>query len=155
MQKILALVLVLAVSGCSGSGASTSNYNPLNWFGGNKDKDATLAPRGGFEDTTDYRPKVGRITKVTLERTHYGVILHASGTLPSHGYYELDLVPSTEARSDQLIFEFRGWPPLNNATPGNANQLELSTAIYLSEQKIRGIREITVVSASNQISKRP
>lgn len=154
VQKLLAIILVLAISGCAGSSASTSKYNPLNWFGGNEEE-VTLEPRGGFEQAVDRRPRVGRVTKVSLERTSYGLILHAQGSLPSHGYHDLELVASTEARSDQLIYEFKGWPPTTNASPGNKNQLEVSTAIFLSKQAILGIREITIITAENQMSRRP
>jgi hypothetical protein len=131
------------------------NLNPFNWFGGGNDEVATIAPRGGYNYVQDRRPIVGQIVRVDLERTSYGLILKATASLPSQGYYGLGLILSREARSDQLVFEFRAFPPEAVTTAGTPKQRELSTALFLSDQTIRGVREIVVVGASNRLSRRP
>lgn len=159
VRKLLALSVILTISGCSGgstgSAGSMGNLNPFNWFGGNKTDEVALTPRGGFAESVDRRPRVGQIVKITLERTSFGVILHANALLPSQGYFDLDLVQSDEARSDQLVFDFRAWPPQTPTVAGTPRQRELTAAIFLSSQTIRGIREIVVVGATNSLSRRP
>jgi hypothetical protein len=156
VRKILALCAILTISGCSTNGGNYwETLYPSNWFGGNKDESSSIAPRGGYNDVQDRRPVVGQIVKVDLERTSYGLILEATASLPNQGYYVASLVQSGEARSDQLVFEFRAVPPRTITTVGSPQQRELSAAVFLSDQTIRGIREIVVIGATNRLSRRP
>lgn len=159
MRKILALCAILTISACSGGSSDNGNFwaslYPSNWFTGGKEEGSPIVPRGGYKNAQDFRPVVGQIVSINFERTSFGMIVTAAASLPNQGYYSAELVPSTEARSDQLVFEFRAWPPREITTVGSPKQRELAAAIFLSDQTVRGIREITVIGGSNQLSRRP
>lgn len=149
MRILLAFGLIFAVAGCS------TNLNPFNWFGGNKDEISSIAPRGGYSDPVDRRPMIAQISSLSVDRTPYGVILRAHGMAPSIGYHDADLVEVADAGAGLLVFEFRAWPPQFASTTGSAHQREVVAATFLSNQTISGIRQIRVISAGNTKTTHP
>jgi len=164
MRIAAALVIVLGLSGCAGGGfgsgggsTSIGSLNPFGWFGGRKKADAaeTLAPRGGYVQDIDFRSSVDQITALNAEKTADGVILRAVGLPPTQAYYDAELVPVASDSATRLDFEFRISPPLQRPRVGTAFSREVYVATFLSQQDLRGIREVRVIGLRNSRSTRP
>lgn len=153
MRYLLAIGLILGLSACS-DGSASSLY-PSSWFGGSDQPPESLAPRGGYGAGVDRRPLVQQVSNVSLDRTAYGVILRATAVTPNQGYFDVDLVAVPNPGAGQLVFDLRAWPPATLTPPGTQSQRQIVTATFISTQSLRGIRQIRVVSATNNLTARP
>ncbi len=54
----------------------------------------------------------------------------------------------------QMVFRFVGVPPLQSQAAGTAYSRQISAGIFLSEQRLQGVRTITVRGRSNERSSR-
>ncbi len=144
----LALALPLLISGCGDSA-----LNPFGWFGGREAPE----PAAPLELPGDPRPLVERVTSVTLDRTPGGAIVRAEGLPPAVGYWSAALVPvDRDGRPDAtgvLALEFRAVPP-PEPMPGPPSARTLVTGYFLTEQRLRDVRVITVTGRTNSASVR-
>jgi hypothetical protein len=143
---ILALPVVLA-------GCGDSALNPFGWLGG-REAPEPVSPLALPEDP---RPLVERVTSVTLDRTPGGAIVRAEGLPPALGYWSAALVPvDRDGRPDAdgvLALEFRAVPP-PEPLPGPPAARTLVTGYFLTEQRLRDVRVITVAGQANSASVR-
>ncbi len=166
MRFVLAIILVMTMAACSGSGSSGSagsmaNLNPFNWFGNrggtpdNADRPASLLPARALAQFIDTRPLINQITALVAENTASGVIFRATGLAPSEGYHSADLVAVASAKVNELVFEFRARPPQNTARIGPTRLRELVAGVHLTHAQLIGIRIVRVVAGQNSRSVRP
>ena len=111
---IVAVLILLALAGCSRETSSGRSINPLTWFDA-RDLPDTLVP---VEQrlSTDNRLLVQQITDISIEATPGGVIIVATGLPPTQGYWQTDLVldrPSGDPLQGVLTYQFRIAPPLS------------------------------------------
>ena len=148
------LLAVLVLAGCE------SRFNPGNWnLWGGGGTPTTLAPSGGYGDTTDPRPLVDQVVSVRVDSRPGGVIVTADGLPPTIGYWEVGLVPVYEsvtgkpASKDGIMWlEFVAVGPLRPQPAVTPPAREVTAGIHLSEQALRGTRQIVVVGQRNQRS---
>ncbi len=156
MRKILAIAMVLTLAACSGGG-SLGSFNPFGLFKTGQTHVATdrgLAPRGGFSFRAETRPLVPQITRLIVDRTPSGVIIHATATMPSEGYHTADLI-FTGLSGGVATYDFRARPPVTLRRQVPAHLRELVVAVHLSRAQLAGIQRIQVQTASNNRSARP
>ena len=151
---LLAMVLL---AGCG------TKVNPANWgmFGGGGHKVPTLEPGKGYEDTTDYRPKVARIVSVSVEPVVGGVLVSAVGLPPTQGYFAADLLPTNTTESGKpaavngvMQLEFRIVPPRYAGRTGSQASREVTAATYITDQSLRGVSQFVVVGQQNSVTAR-
>lgn len=139
----LALAALIAVSGCSGDDGKR-------WY--ENSEVTSLEPDGGYDPIeVDTRPLVAQITALRLEVTPGGIVVRATGLPPLQEYWDADLVliDSDNVPASTLRYEFRVRPPVDSAIVGTVASREIILGAYASELELRGIREITVVGATN------
>ena len=141
LRAPLALMCVLALAGCD------TRFNPLNWFGGDREQRVSVDP-SVVNQAVDPRPLVTEITQLSVEQTTSGAIVRATGITPSQGFFEADLVP-VERSGSALVYEFRAASPVDAGAPGIQN---IVAGISLSVGELQGIRSITVIAATNRRS---
>jgi len=143
---ILFVVLALGLSGC---GFGQSRLNPFNWFR-SAPKTEALAPVN--VQNADRRPVVAEIVSVSVDRTPGGAIIRALALPPAQGWYGAGLVsedPGGVPVRGVLRFSFRAWPPDGPTLVSTPQSRELSAAVFLSDIKLAGVREIRVTGAVN------
>ena len=146
-------ILLVAVSACgqrerSGdTGSAIGNW----WYGVERAETIEPAPEVFVEDR---RVLVATVDKVIAEEVPGGVILWAAGTPPTEGYWKSGLVQVEKqtAKTGSLLFEFRVAPPPAGAPTGTAQTREIVEGIFLSTQDLEGIRQATVIGATNRRS---
>lgn len=148
------LVAVLVLAGCQ------SRYNPSNWgwFGGSR-SEPSLAPRNGYPSDIDPRPLVSQVVSMSVDQVPGGAVVTAVGLPPTQGWWAADLVSTyvTEAgqtapKDGVIQLEFRVVPPVSARGSVNKASRELTAGTFLSEQTLRGVRQIRVIGANNQRS---
>jgi hypothetical protein len=152
-RPILTLTLCAGLAGCGDS--SLGSLNPFNWSGG-AEPVVAVTPEG---DIADPRPLVGEVTAVVAEPAPGGVIIRATGLPPTQGFWNAALLPDnpelTPDENGVLGFDFRAAPPLSAQNPGTPRTREIVTGYFLSNQKLAGIRSVTVRGERNARSIRP
>jgi len=144
-------ILLVAVSACgqreSSGGSTIGNW----WYGVERAETLEPAPEVFVEDR---RVLVATVDKVIAEEVPGGVILWAAGTPPTEGYWKSGLVQIEKetAKTGSLLFEFRVAPPLSGAPTGTAETREIVEGIFLSTQDLEGIKQATVIGATNRRS---
>ena len=141
LTALLALVLLAA---CGGSLFS----NP---FSGGRAQRVVLYPEGGFPQKIDNRELMDQVTRVTIEPVIGGVVVHAVGLPPVQGFWDGELVSTNDfaAENGVLTLEFRAWGPLDPTEASTPQSREVVVALFLSRQKMDGVREIRVVGRGN------
>jgi hypothetical protein len=144
-----ALAAVLLVGACSG--ASESNLNPFNWFGGSDDQPPaqTLVPTNA-----DPRPMVDQVVSLTIDRTQGGAIIRATGLPPTQGWWEAELVEDDQDDPSRLVYRFVIVPPVGPKPVSTPQSREVTVATFLSDIALEEVREITVTGARNARSVR-
>lgn len=154
-RRIIALTLLCSfAAGCAQ--ISESRFNPLNWFGASRAEATSgetqaLAPlvRPGQQTMViDQRSLVANITALRVDRTPYGALVHATGTTPTQGYYNAELVP-TGIENGTLTLAFRAQAPAGFEATGAARTRQITAAYELSVAELAGIRRIRVQGAQN------
>ncbi len=144
--------LLLSLTACSGG----SSLNPMNLFRNDGPKPVAVIPEGGFTQDQDGRQMVAQLTDVKLLRNPDGVILRAKGLPPRLGYWDAELVSPNDFKPENgvLTFEFRISEPAFHTEQGQPTQREIYVGRFISNVKLRDVRSIRVVSATNSISAR-
>ncbi len=140
---IAALCAALALGACSTIGKS--RLNPFNWFGGSEE---TVVARAPLDRPADPRLLISQVTDMKLERMPGGVIIRATGLPPTQGYWEAELV-APPIEDGKIIYDFRVFPPVDDAAISTPQSREVTVATYLSNIKLESIRQITVQGENN------
>ena len=155
-RAVLALGGVALLAGCGGR-----REGGRRWFGlgGRREEPDTLEPEGGYGSVfQDNRPLAPRVDSVTVEAATGGVIVRASGVMPTQQYWDADLVAArTDNPSDGVYrFDFRAWPPSPSARPavGPPRSRELHVAAFVRTGDLEGARTVAVVSQAGTITRR-
>lgn len=109
-------------------------------------------------EAADFDPRdlVTSVTSARRDRLPGGVIVTATGLPPSQGWWAAELVPlEAETDSSTLAFEFRIARPRGLQPPGSPQSREVVVALFLSDQRLQGIRDITIIGTQNRRSVRP
>ena len=145
------IVVVLALSllaGCAQIGES--RFNPFNWGRGGDAPD-TLVPVDQ-RIVIDNRPLVSQVTGLALEPTPGGLIVRATGQAPGAGFWQGDLVPDRRdgaVPDGVMAFQFRVAPPPAPQPAPTARSREIVVATFISDQQLRGVREVRIIGAGN------
>lgn len=152
-RLFIALSLVLGLAACDGG----LNLNPLTWFGGSSSPDdrlVALEPSDGYPDDLDRRLVVDQVTKLRIERTTAGAIVHATGLPPRLGYWDAELVAENNGKpvNGVLTYVFRIATPrwATNASTPYARSVEV--AAFVSNVTLKDVRVIRVVGERNALS---
>jgi hypothetical protein len=150
---IAALTAVLFLSACGSF--SGSRLNPMNWFGRESEETTSLIPAGGYRNV-DNRAAVSQVTEMALERRPGGAVLRATGLPPTQGWWDAELRAENdgEAVDGVLLFTFVAAEPRGAAAQGSATSREITAAVFLSDIRLSGAREIRVQGAQNARSVR-
>jgi len=170
MRKILLAfsASTLLLSAC---GFSDSRINPMNWFGPSRSVavdaqagDNPLIPqrRGLFAkrraevDTYEGRP-FEQITDLTIEPVPGGAIVRATGLAARQGIYAVRLTPANVDElpvNGVLTYRLEGVRPAKATRQGGTATREVIAARRLTEQALRGVREIRVEGQLNALVSR-
>jgi len=142
--RLIALVSLGLLAGCQ------SRLNPFTWFGPSEER-VVLIPAGGFAASVDRRALVDQVTALAVEPVVGGAVVRATGLPPVQGYWDGDLVPPTDfaAENGILTLDFRISPPAVATAVSTEASREVVTGLFISRQKLEGVREIRVVGARN------
>jgi len=161
VRQTLLMASLLAVTGCGGGGnLSLSNLNPFNW--GKSDvaevqAERIAAARSTVATIDDGRILLPSVGSIALDRSPTGVILRASGVAPAVGYHSAGLRPVSAGRPDEngvARFELVALPPEAVIGDSSAFARQLNVATFLGNSRLRGVRQIVVMSAGDERSVR-
>jgi hypothetical protein len=147
----LCLCLTLSVAGCQR--VSSSNLNPLNWFGSSTVVPTTpaatsetrpLVPAGGLNPAPDTRERVPDITGLVIEQTPQGAIIRATGVAPTQGYYNAQLVLQS-FENGVLTYEMRAEEPTGSVSVGSIASRTLNVATSVAGATLDAVRTVRVV----------
>ncbi len=145
---VATMTALLLVSACGQ--IRESRFNPTNWFGRTA-APTTLAPAGGYvAPVEDPRPLVDQITQMSVEPFPGGVIVRATALQPTQGWWDAALIPVNEARpvDGVVTFRFVAAPPPAPTRVSTPQSRELTAAVYVSDARLAGARQVTVISAT-------
>lgn len=161
-----ALASALALSGC-GKSTGGAKYNPLNWFGKSRSEARDSGPqnplipkesafkRGPAEDQSVL---VAQVLAMTLEPTAGGAILRVTGLSPTLGAHNVTLVPAFDLDEDGpqelLSYSLKAEYSARSRPAAPPRSRELSVAVFLSDEMLRGVRSVEVSGAENSRSVR-
>ena len=141
---------ILTLSGCGISGAS---LNPVNWF--TAEEEGEMVDVVAFETQTDPRPRVAVITSLSTDRLPGGIIVRATALPPEQGWYNGQLVVEASSDAAVRVYSFRGIPPETASRVSTDQSRELTSAAYVSDIELQGVRQIRVIGATNSRTIRP
>lgn len=147
-RPVLALCLCALVSGCGGF--KDSRMNPANWFGRSEPRETIVLP----DEQSDPRPMVETVLSLNVEPMPGGAIVRARGQTPTQGWWQAELVPLDLDDTGALVYEFRLLPPLAATASGTPQSRQVDVAIFVSDIRLDGVREIVVQGATNARSAR-
>ncbi|MGB0959627.1 MAG: hypothetical protein ACPGVK_05180 [Halocynthiibacter sp.] len=135
----------LGLSACST--INESRFNPRNW-GGPKVEMLDVAPE---IESSDTRPLAPHIDSLRIESTPSGVIVHATTTPATQGYFDAELVALNdgEAVDGRVDYEFRIIPPRTRHAVSTQQSREVSVGTFISNFKLAEARSIRVISKGN------
>jgi hypothetical protein len=153
MTRHLALALagLLALTACDGGFGSGSGPSSANLFRSKPKNAVQLIPQGGFPQKTETRALIQEVTLVSLDGTVGGKILRATGLPPQQGFWDGELVPEGDGPDDKgvLTYDFRARGPLAPTRVSTVPSREVVVAVFISTQKLAGVRLIRVVAETN------
>jgi hypothetical protein len=147
-RPLLALCLCALIAGCGGF--RDSRLNPANWFGRSEPRETIVLP----DESQDPRPLVETVLSMTVEPIPGGAIVRARGQTPTQGWWQAELVPLDLDDQGKLVYEFRIEPPLQVTATGTPQSRQVDVAIFISEIRLDGVREVVVQGATNARSAR-
>lgn len=166
-----AILSVLVVSGCST--VRESNWNPGNWFPGNRgvvDYDAVgennpLIPEktranvfslGNDAEEDVYTGRlISTVETLALQRSASGAIINVSGLVAYPGAFDVRLVPvEDETDSTQLVYELRSRFSGQGPAPVTTASRRVTVAAFISEQDLANVRVIRVIGRNNTLQTR-
>jgi hypothetical protein len=171
MMKKLATAVALSALVLSGCGFRDSRVNPFNWFGRSQEVQVAqpkevnpLIPtragglfRGGRarrEAALNATTPIGTISDLAVERVSGGAVIRATGFDARQGTYRARLVPNLKDEIPEdgvLIYRFERLRPDYATQAGTQASREVTVARRISDQQLRGVREIRVVAANNAL----
>lgn len=152
---LMAALAALMVLGACGA-MRESRLNPVNWFGRSEAREPTLAPDGGWDPAVlDNRPPVEQVTLLAIEPIPGGAILRAAGLPPTQGWWDAELVAEEDAEgapaeAGVLAFRFLVAAPRTPQAVATPVSREVTVAIYLSDIRLRDVRQIIVRGRTNE-----
>ncbi|MCR8723960.1 hypothetical protein [Frigidibacter sp. ROC022] len=154
-MTIARLTAILGVCLLTACGFGQSRFNPLNWFGPSENR-VQLIPEGGFTTDNDKRSMIERVTELTIEPVIGGALVRATGLPPVQGYWDGELVSTNDFTPEKgvLLLEFRIAPPVEPTAVSTPQSREVVVGLFLSRQKLDGVREIRVLGLANSRSLR-
>lgn len=147
-RPLLALCIAALVAGCGGFG--DSRLNPANWFGRSQPRETIVLP----SEPVDPRPMVESVLSMTVEPMPGGAIVRARGQTPTQGWWQAELVPLDLDDSGALVYEFRLLAPLGPTAVNTPQSRQVDVAVFVSDIRLDGVREIVVQGANNARSAR-
>ncbi len=147
-RPFLALCLCALVAGCGGF--RDSRLNPVNWFGRSEPRETIVLP----DEQSDQRPLVESVLSMSVEPMPGGAIVRARGQTPTQGWWQAELVALELNDSGALVYEFRLVPPLEQTAVNTPQSRQVDVAIFVSDIRLDGVREIVVQGATNARSAR-
>ena len=147
-RPLFLLCLGAFLAGCGGF--ADSRLNPVNWFGRSEPRETNVLP----EEDADTRPLVETVLSMTVEPVPGGAIIRARGQTPTQGWWSAELVPVDLENAGSLIYEFRIVPPLGTTAVNTPQSRQVDVAIFVTDIKLDGVREIVVQGATNARSAR-
>ncbi len=157
MKSVTTALLTSAVL-LSACGGTESTLNPFTWFTAGDEEGVIITDRDGNSVViTDPRVLVDQTLSVKADKTNGGIIVGAVGLPTTQGFFRAGLVPlNNEEPVDGVVtLEFRVVAPLTPQPVGTQRSREIQVAHFISDEKLRGIREIRVTAARNTRSLRP
>ncbi|MDM7930455.1 hypothetical protein [Tabrizicola sp.] len=149
VRPLLIAVLCTALSGCGGM--RESRLNPFNWFKKSEPRETIVLP----SEQTDPRPLVEAVLTMSVEPMPGGAIVRATGLTPTQGWWSAELVALPLNENGVLVYEFRLLPPITKTDVNTPRSREVEVAIYISDFKLDGVREIVVQGSGNaRVSRR-
>ena len=97
---------------------------------------------------TDSRNLVQSVDSLTFDPSSSGAIVRATGTAPSQGYFNAQLV-NGGISNGVLTLHFRAQAPAGGRPEGSARSRQISAAYVLSTADLATIRSVRVESATN------
>lgn len=142
-RPLSALCVCLMIAGCGGF--RDSRLNPVNWFGRSEPRETIVLP----DATSDPRPLIETVLSLSVEPMPGGAIIRARGQTPTQGWWQAELVPLDLEDGSALVYEFRLLPPLKPTAVNTAQSRQVDAAIFVSDIRLDGVREIVVQGAGN------
>lgn len=151
----LGTAVALTLSGC----ARLSNLplNPLDWFAPSQETaavetepraQAPLVDQSRRIQVVDNRPLVQTVDSLGIDRTTTGAIIRASGTAPTQGYFNAQLVNAGVANG-VLTLQFRAQSPNGVEVAGSARSRTINAAYVIDTADLSGIQTVRVEAAEN------
>ncbi|MCK0148575.1 hypothetical protein MWU54_00945 [Marivita sp. S6314] len=170
MRKSATLLILatVALTGCAA--INESRFNPLNWFGSSQPDPSAMNPadsetnpliparrisffRNNQPEAFEGRP-IADVTELLIERRPGGAIIRATGQASRVGPYDVRLMANeADSTDDTLVLDLRA---LQQPGPRNTGPRarQVTVAVWITDQDLRGIRTITVRGANNARSSR-
>jgi hypothetical protein len=142
-RRLVVLGLAAALAGCGR--LRQSKLNPFNWFKKSQPRETIVLP--GEKD--DPRPLVDTVLSMAVEPIPGGAVVRARGVTPTQGWWDAELVLRDVEEAGVLVYEFRLQPPPGRTDVNTQQSREIDVAIYISDVKLEGVREIVVQGATN------
>ena len=147
-RPLPALCLCALLAGCGGF--RDSGLNPANWFGRSEPRETIVLPA----EDADPRPLVETVLSMSVEPMPGGAIVRARGQTPTQGWWQAELVALDIDDKGALVYEFRIVPPLGTPAVNTPQSRQVDVAVFVSDIKLDGVREIVVQGATNARSAR-
>lgn len=166
MRKTLPFLFAatLVLSACAT--VRESRINPFNWFGQSRSEQIEqaentnpLIPRGGglFSFARpEQQVYAGRpfeqVIDLKVERVPGGAIIRATGLAARQGIYSVQLTPENEeelAVDGVLTYRLEGVRPSRPTPVGTQPTREVVAARKVTDQQLRGVRQIRVEGQQN------
>lgn len=136
------LAATLILGGC---GFGASRLNPFNWFGGSSETETVVVDQSGPQDD---RLLVAQVIDLVVVPNPNGAIVRATGLPPTQGFWEAELV-ARPLEDGVLVYDFRVFPPITPAAVSTPQSRQITAGAYISNARLRDIRQITVQGESN------
>ena len=150
-RHFIALAGIAGATGLTGCvRVGRSRLNPFNWFGRGEEI-AAVTPEGAVVDP---RPLVPQVIRLEVESNAEGAIIRVAGLPPRQGWYDAALVRVPTAEPDVLSYQLRAQPASDATLASTPPSREIVVAAFVSDQRLRGIREIRVSGALNALAAR-
>ncbi len=150
---ILGTAVLLTITGCAR--VADSRFNPLNWFGSSQEAPVTatgeirpLVDQSRRTVVVEGRALVQTVDALAIDRTPAGAIVRATGTAPTQGYYNAQLV-NAGINNGVLTLQFRAQAPSGFEAEGTPRSRSISAAYVIGTADLSSIRTVRVESATN------
>lgn len=172
MRKTLPLLLAAALALTACGTIRDSRINPFNWFGQSRSEPiaqtantnpliprrAGLFARARAEEAVYLGRPFEQVTDLTIEQVPGGAIIRATGLAARQGIYSVQLTPENEeeeAVDGVLTYRLEGIRPTRPTPVGTRPTREVIAARRVTDQQLRGVRQIRVEGQLNaQVARR-